>query len=130
MHECGHQILYCVMELDPLIRDIERKSFTLPWSGAQRDAYGYFHATYIYLILALFFERVADSNRHDRQEALFRFGAILVGLQQALGDFADADFFTETGKAFFDRLARQAVSVIGRNRHRFAGSLENYHGPQ
>jgi len=130
IHECGHQVLYCVMELDSLIRDIEGKSFALPWSGSQRDAYGYFHATYIYLILALFFERVADSDRYDRQDALSRLEEILVGLQQALGDFVNANFFTETGRAFFERLARQAMTVIRRNRHRFAGSLENYHGPQ
>jgi hypothetical protein len=32
-----------------------------------------------------------------------------------------SDFFTEAGKAFFDHLARQAITVIGRNRHRFTG---------
>ncbi|MGH7119990.1 MAG: aKG-HExxH-type peptide beta-hydroxylase [Acetobacteraceae bacterium] len=125
VHECGHQVLYSVMELDPLIRGDGQRSFTLPWSGSQRDAYGYFHATYIYLILALFFERVVKSGRDDRAAARERLAAILAGLDRALGDFADADFFTQGGKAFFNRLANQAVTVIERNRHRGAGALQS-----
>jgi hypothetical protein len=127
VHECGHQILYCVMEADPLIQDDGRRSFTLPWSGAQRDAYGYFHATYIYLILAMFFERAVAEGGHEASEALPRLRAVLAGLERAIVDFADADFFTPTGQVFFDRMAHSAGSVIARNR-RSAQCMEELHG--
>ncbi|MGH8142347.1 MAG: aKG-HExxH-type peptide beta-hydroxylase, partial [Steroidobacteraceae bacterium] len=132
VHECGHQALYCVMELEPLICDAGQRSFTLPWSGSQRDAYGYFHAAYIYLLLALFYERVVNSGRDDQADAQERLAAILAGLDRALCDFANADFFTEAGKAFFNRLANQSVTVIERNHHRSAEALQSgkRHGSQ
>jgi hypothetical protein len=130
VHECGHQILYCVMEADPLIVETAPRSFTLPWSGAQRDAYGYFHATYIYLILALFFEKVLDRHAGDREQALGRLAAIAAGLDRALADFAEADFFTETGRSFFENLADHAGRLLARCHQRFGGlQPENAHGP-
>jgi hypothetical protein len=120
VHECGHQILYCVMEHEPLIRDRGEQVFTLPWSGAQRDAYGYLHATYIYLILAMFFEHAIASDHARREEAIARLRAIVTGLDQALDDFHDAKFFTSAGRAFFDSLSRAGFDVINRNRAFFS----------
>ena len=115
IHECGHQILYCVMELDPIIRKDANGTFRLPWSGAQRDAYGYFHATYIYLILALFFERALGQLPYDEAAVSERLEAILRGLEKAIGDFENADCFTSVGSRFCEKLICRATELIQRN---------------
>ena len=118
VHECGHQILYCVMELDPLVRPGTEVSFILPWSGAERDAYGYFHATYIYLILALLLEREV-AHGPDREQAYKRLGEIVRGLKLALVDFQDADFFTPIGDKFFRGMLAVGTDMIDRNSPHF-----------
>jgi len=115
IHECGHQILYCVMELDPLIRRDAKGSFVLPWSGSERDAYGYFHATYIYLILALFFERALGRESSEDETVRQRLVTILHGLERALADFETAECFTTAGRMFFHRMGAVGREAIGRN---------------
>ena len=118
VHECGHQILYCVMELDPLVRPGTDVSFVLPWSGVERDAYGYFHATYIYLILAFLMEREI-ARGPDREQARKRLGEIVRGLKLALADFREANFFTPIGEQFLQRMLVVGTEVINRNSSHF-----------
>lgn len=115
IHECGHQILYSVMELDPLIKQASSPSFALPWSGSQRDAYGYFHATYIYLVLALYFEAAQDRFADEQLEVRERLLQILVGLKSALPDFENAVFFTPVGERFFSQLREISNDLFSRN---------------
>ena len=113
IHELAHEILYNVEELETLICD-DRRTFTLPWLGTQRDAYVYFQATYVYLVLALYFERAMGRNSQEDEAVEARLTAILAGLEKALPDFANADFLTPTGQHFFDRLADHASRMIQR----------------
>ncbi len=101
IHEYGHQILYNVMELDPLILNPSGGRYTLPWSGAERDLYGYFHAFYIYLLLVHYFERVGHRSETDRKRASERMAHILAGLIQALPELGSASHFTLRGKRLF-----------------------------
>jgi hypothetical protein len=101
IHEYGHQILYNVMELDPLIADGAVDQFTLPWSGAQRDFYGYFHAFYIYVLLLCYFERVRGRPDEEQRRAEGRIADILRGALQAATDFESAVAFTPQGRALF-----------------------------
>ena len=116
VHEYGHQILYCVMESDPLIRSNSNDTFVLPWSGSERDAYGYFHATYIYLLLALYFEQALKCERTDLEAVEKRLGEVLEGLERAIPDFERANFFTRIGFAFYRKMASVTSDVLIRNR--------------
>ena len=116
IHECGHQVLYCIMELDPLVRKDAGGTFVLPWSGSKRDAYGYFHALYIYLLLGLFFERALGRYPTEDEAVHDRLIAILTGLKTALPDFDRAEFFTLGGRVFFDSLDDRATQLVERHR--------------
>ncbi len=85
IHEYGHQILYNVIELDPLIYQQEERRFNLPWSGAERDFWGYFHAFFIY-------QRLLE---------------ILRGAIQAVPDLEGANCFTPKGEELFRLLKAQ-----------------------
>ena len=104
IHEYGHQILYNVMELDPLVLNQSGRVFYLPWSGSERDLYGYFHAFYIYLLLALYFERIRGRPAEEMERASARFTQILRGLVVAVPDLEGANEFTAKGSNLFGRL--------------------------
>jgi len=110
VHEYGHQVLYRIMELDPLIAD-QAGHFSLPWSGAIRDFYGYFHAFCIYILLADYFNRViavADGNELLRARGRRR--AVLDGIERALDDFPD-ERFTPNGRRFLNVMKERATQV-------------------
>ncbi len=110
VHEWGHQVLYDAMELDPIVDDDGTRQFSLPWSGDARDLYGYFHAYYIYTILALYFARVLHGpqiyRRVDVQRARERGVEILKGLKLARPDFRNnaRRSFTEFGRSIIKDL--------------------------
>ena len=97
VHECGHQILYCIMELTPLVTANAERVFRLPWSGSERDLYGYFHATFIYALLALYMERARTRALINREFADTRFREIAAGLESALCDFSEPGLLTPAG---------------------------------
>lgn len=110
VHEYGHQLLYAVMELDPIVVDGEQGDLTLPWSGAQRDFYGYFHALFVYTLLLRYLERIDDREPEEMARVRDLFGHILRGAVRALPDF-DADTrFTARGRDLRD-LLRNAVET-------------------
>lgn len=116
IHECGHQILYNVMELEPIIRQDNAAKFTLPWSGSVRDTYGYFHATYIYLILALYLESAIDRFVEETEDVKKRLAEVLRGLEPAVNDFENLDCFSVAGLNFFKTMADISRQVLSRNR--------------
>jgi len=107
IHEFGHQILYNVMELDPLIVDAAKRTFRLPWSGQVRDLYGYFHAFYIYILLVRYLERSEESRRRDERRCLRRIAEIMSGLRVALPDLQANGSFTPRGRILFTALEQQ-----------------------
>jgi hypothetical protein len=110
VHEGGHQLLYTVVDMSPIVReDAEGGDFTLPWSGQIRDFYGYFHAFYIYILLATYMHRVATSTGKlhtevDRSRARDRMTFIVRGLQRAVEDFRDNSRLTPFGRSLVDSL--------------------------
>ena len=103
VREYAHQILYTVMELDPLLASpVSARSYRLPWSGSSRDLYGYFHAFYMYVILACYYARVATAEGvlRDGDEHAFCRGRqlqIVHGLILASDDFTP-ELFTPAGQ--------------------------------
>jgi len=116
LHEFGHQILYNVMELDPLFITKTGKQYKLPWSGQERDFYGYFHAFYIYILLASYYERIAGHPKKEQKQADDRISHILRGLIEALPDFDSATEFTLLGEGLFHLLREEVHQLVERNR--------------
>jgi hypothetical protein len=97
VHEWAHQLLYSVMERDPIVVDGSRDDLTLPWSGARRDFYGYFHALFVYTLLLRYLERIAGRDELELQRVRELYLHILRGAVRALPDFADDARFTAHG---------------------------------
>jgi hypothetical protein len=122
VHEFGHQVLYELMAARPLLVDGAAGSYRLPWSGSRRDFYGYVHAFYIYLLLALYLERALRQAIHDADELRPLFRHIVGGLEEARHDFELDARFTRAGAGFMRalqgeldlleaRLAREQESI-------------------
>ena len=116
VHECGHQILYCIMELTPLVIGNAERTFRLPWSGSERDLYGYFHATFIYTLLALYMERARTRALINREFADKRFREIVAGLESALSDFHEPGLLTPTGHEVLAAISSVA-DILLKTRH-------------
>jgi hypothetical protein len=104
VHEAGHQLLYSIVEIEAVTEDQDSglAEYTLPWSGRTRDLYGYFHAFYIYTLLARYYDRVVSLGAGDRtddelQRARQRLLSIIDGLIRAEGDFAEEAALTRKG---------------------------------
>jgi HEXXH motif-containing protein len=115
VHEWGHQVLYAAMELDPIVLDGEGREQTLPWSGAKRDFYGYFHALFVYTVLLRYLERISGRPPEEAARAEELYSHILRGAVRALPDFADASRFTPRGLQLAGLL--RAVIEEGAERH-------------
>ena len=115
IHEFAHQILYCVVELDSLFVTHRQKRYALPWSGSLRDAYGYFHALFVYFTLAVYFDAALARPYHDRDEVETRLSQVLNGISKALIDFRGYPDFTPTGRVFFENLDRWASDLVARH---------------
>lgn len=117
IHEYGHQILYNVAELVSLIRDDMGSKFKLPWSGAERDFWGYFHAFYIYVLLICYFAQVQGRREEEQERATQRLVHILKGALKAIPDFEAVDCFTPRGKVLFKTLKSQVHQLEQRYQH-------------
>jgi hypothetical protein len=109
VHELGHQILYCVMELDPIVINEPNRVFRLPWSGRERDLYGYFHAFYVYTFLAHYLCRVERRSQREQNRVSDRVSHILKGLEKAAIELQAVDSFTMRGKHLFENLIASAT---------------------
>jgi len=107
VHEAGHQLLYHIVEIHPVSDDDVKDQYRLPWSGQFRDFYGYFHAFYIYVILAQYHERAMEQRSgRDRDAARTRVRDILRGLIAALPDFQGNPHLTPEGSALIEAVAK------------------------
>jgi hypothetical protein len=104
LHEFGHQVLYNVMELDPIVVMENPRIFKLPWSDNERDFYGYFHAFFIYLLLANYLERVTGRSQREYRRITARRKHIIKGLILAIPELESADSFTPRGRQLFENL--------------------------
>lgn len=112
VHEFGHQVLYWIMELDPLFSNEGDTDFELPWSGAERDFYGFYHAFYIYVLLAHYYLRVSEVRPDHREEAESRRQEITTGLSAAIPQIRAAGDFTPCGQLFTDNICAAARMAI------------------
>lgn len=105
IHEFGHQILSNVMELDPLVvMEEPRRKFSLPWSGKEREIYGYLHAFFIYLLLYNYLGRVRLRSMEVQSQVSERLAHIGDGLVRALPELEQANLFTPRGEQLFENL--------------------------
>ena len=112
IHELGHQILDNVMELDSLVvKEETRKTFSLPWSGKQREIYGYLHAFFIYLMLYNYYRMVKVRSVEEESIASHRLAEIGDGLVRAMPELEYANLFTPRGKELFDNLKGEAYRL-------------------
>jgi hypothetical protein len=113
VHEAAHQLLYYIVEVqaiadpDTPVDDM----YTLPWSGRQRDFYGYFHAFFIYIALVKYYERVSIRPEYEQKRAQHRMVVILSGLIKALPDFEGNRYFTVFGHELFGNLKKEVLAV-------------------
>ncbi|WP_344663515.1 aKG-HExxH-type peptide beta-hydroxylase [Catenulispora yoronensis] len=113
IHEFGHQVLYWVMETDPLFENTENgPDFTLPWSGSERDYYGFYHAFYIYTLLAQYYARVVRSRPETRAPAAKRLHEIGSGLELAIPMILSSGRFTPVGEVFTQNVCDSARAVV------------------
>jgi len=113
VHEFGHQVLYWVMETDPLFENVENgPEFRLPWSGSERDYYGFYHAFYIYTLLAQYYARVVKSRPESQAAAMKRLEEITSGLELAIPMVLSAGRFTPVGEQFTHNVCDTARDVI------------------
>jgi len=117
IHEYGHQILYNVMEIDPLIENPSKENYKLPWSGSIRDFYGYFHAFYIYILLVHYFELTENHLKAERKRAMKRLMQILRGLVVALPDIEATNNFTLRGRELFEFLKEDVQKLKSTYKH-------------
>ncbi len=110
IHEFGHQVLYNIMELDPIVVDNGRL-YKLPWSGSERDYYGYFHALYIYILLLTYFVERTPSSSKEQLYINQRVKSILDGCEKAETDFDETRSFTPLGAILFENLKKQIEQV-------------------
>ncbi|WP_261792936.1 aKG-HExxH-type peptide beta-hydroxylase [Pseudomonas chlororaphis] len=117
VHEAIHQLLYNIVEVCPVVDPQASREtlFTLPWSGQQRDLYGYFHAFYVYVALVKYLERVKSRPPRELQAARERLGFILRGLVRALPDFAASPDFTPQGRELLENLMREVQDLALRH---------------
>ncbi|HET9530382.1 MAG TPA: HEXXH motif-containing putative peptide modification protein [Blastocatellia bacterium] len=111
IHELGHQILYNVMELDPVVINEPERMFRLPWSGQERDLYGYFHAFYIYIFMTHYLKRVERRSNREQRRVRDRISHIMKGLDLAASELEAIDRFTPAGKHLFENLKRSGLEI-------------------
>ncbi len=113
VHEAGHQRLYRLAELSPILEpDVPRTAdYTLPWSGAKRDLFGYFHAYYIYVALVKYFDRRQELSDHHTEVARRNRELIHRGLQIATLDLMRAKGFTQWGSRLLEALVGDVLAL-------------------
>lgn len=116
VHEAGHQLLYAMVEIAPVCKEDAQGNYKLPWSTQVRDIYGYFHALFIYVILARYLERVAASRKEDEaRRATDRLHHIVRGLVAAVPDFEADTGLTAQGRTLFEQLKAEIFAIAARH---------------
>ncbi|GLR14430.1 hypothetical protein GCM10007907_32200 [Chitinimonas prasina] len=113
VHETGHQVLYRLAELTPLTKPDTplEANYVLPWSGSQRDLFGFLHAFYIYALLAKYYWRRGLEDPTSVQECHQRSMLILLGCMLALPMLASEEQLTEQGKLLVQALGNDMAAL-------------------
>lgn len=120
VREYAHQVLYNVMELDPLLTNSsDEGSLALPWPGAPRDHHACFHAYFVDLIVALYLERIRDRPGPRPRQIAARLRRITLGLRKAQTQLDPAGF-NARGHQLLTQLHAQVEALAARQRARAA----------
>ena len=107
VHEAGHQVLYRLAEVIPLVKDgtPQTSDYALPWSGSERDLFGFLHAFYIYVLLTKYFWRRAQVSASDSRECVRRAVLIQIGSRLAVPMLLQDANLGDQGRALIQALA-------------------------
>jgi hypothetical protein len=113
VHEAGHQVLYRLGELVPLVKDGTPKNddYTLPWSGSKRDLFGFLHAFYIYTLLTKYFWRRAAIKEAEYRDCVFRAALIFVGSEKAIPILLGDDNLSPQGRHLVEAIAKDMAAL-------------------
>ena len=115
VHEAGHQLLYTIAELDAITVPFAAGDFRLPWSTQVRNLYGYFHAYFIYVLLARYLERVMERDGPSGERAAARVKHILGGLIKAREELDSVKDVTVAGRRLLEALGVEVSGLLGRH---------------
>lgn len=106
VHEAAHQLLYKISELYPITGpDAARDPiYELPWSGAKRNLFGYYHAFFIYLQLVKYFDHRAKTAGDETAYIERKRELIHRGLMVAAKDLAYVPGMTDYGRSLYNHL--------------------------
>lgn len=115
VHEVGHQILYALMEALPLMDNVQA-TVRSPWTGRVLAAYSFYHAFYVYLLMAELHRRQIEATLSGSYPRADRWRVIVEGLATAAPVLESLGGRTEAGGVFSARMidrARAASSPPG-----------------
>jgi HEXXH motif-containing protein len=118
IHEAAHQYLYRIDEVDPIVDRHAGGSgeYELPWSGAQRDFFGYLHACFIYVALDKYFTQRLEVTNQQAAEVAARRDHIHRGLAAALPEIEGHPALTSRGSGIVAGLSRDLHQLHGATR--------------
>jgi len=113
VHEAGHQVLYRLGELAPLVKEGTPKTddYALPWSGSKRDLFGFLHAFYIYTLLTKYFWRRGAIKEDEYKDCVLRTAYILVGSEKAIPMLLGDDNLSTQGRHLVEELAKDMEAM-------------------
>lgn len=113
VHEAGHQVLYRLGELAPLVVEgtPQTPDYTLPWSGSKRDLFGFLHAFYIYTLLTKYFWRRSRLNEQERKDCVQRAVLIQFGSRQAIEMLLPDQNLSPRGRSLVEVLAKDMAAL-------------------
>jgi HEXXH motif-containing protein len=106
LHEAAHQLLHAHFEPRPILLNPAETGGRSPIRPDPRPLEGIFHATFVFLRLSLFFERVMRSDPGFDAET--RFHRHLLGLYAGIDQLERFARFTPDGVAFFGQMVDEA----------------------
>lgn len=113
VHEAGHQVLYRLAEVIPLVKDgtPQTSDYTLPWSGSKRDLFGFLHAFYIYVLLTKYFWRRAQAEVQNSRECVRRAVLIQIGSRLAVPMLLKDANLSDQGRVLVEELAADMIAL-------------------
>ena len=109
VHEAAHQRLHVEFELEPALANGDFTGTISPIRRDPRPLHGVLHATFVFLRLALFFERVMEAK--PSLEAERRFHRHVLGLYRGLEQLQRYARWNPRGEQLYARMCVQADRI-------------------
>lgn len=125
IHESAHTILHKINELTPLLLNPFDLLNVSPIRKDPRPLYGTFHATFVFMKLAQFFENVEEKipldkkqeniPKTDTEEVLFRLNRHIKGFYDGMQILAEHALFTNSGYRLFEEMNTYRIALLKRH---------------